>query len=68
MKTKQPTSEIQQKMAELKSIATWYENQNEPDLETGLQKLKIAAKLIADLKKEFVRIENEFEVIKKNLD
>ncbi len=51
----------------LTEISDWFENQEEIDIETGLQKVKEATFLLKEIKKRLEIIENEFKEIKKDL-
>jgi exonuclease VII small subunit len=55
-------------LKELADIATWFENQDEVQVEEGLEKVKKASALIKESKARLQEIENEFEEIKKELD
>lgn len=52
----------------LSEIANWFNNQEEVDVEEGLNKIKEAAVLIKAGKKRLKEIENEFEEIKMEMD
>lgn len=51
----------------LSKIAQWFEDQEEIDIEEGLQKVKEAARMIKQGKSRLKEIENEFEEIKKEI-
>mgnify|MGYP000988638194 CR=1 FL=1 len=57
-----------QNLKKLNQITEWFENQEEIDVEEGLEKIKEAAKIIKETKKSFQEVENEFEEIKKGLE
>ena len=57
-----------QNLKKLNQITEWFENQEEIDVEEGLEKIKEAAKIIKETKKSFQEEENEFEEIKKGLE
>ena len=59
---------IKESLKKLESIAAWFDNQEEVDVELGLQKVKEGTALIKDLKTKLKQVENEFEEIKKDLD
>jgi hypothetical protein len=59
---------INQSLKQLSLIAEWFENQEEVDVEEGLNKVKEAAEIIKSAKKQFKEIENEFEEIKKEIE
>ena len=52
----------------LSEITGWFENQEEVDIEEGLEKVKEAATLIKSSKERLKVVENEFEEIKKDAD
>lgn len=55
-------------LKQLSEITTWFDNQEEVDIEEGLKKVKQAAVLIKTSRKRLKSIENEFEEIKKDID
>jgi len=72
-KNSSPKEEISLKdnLKKLSDIAEWLESQeqsDEPDFESGLQKVKEAADLIKKSRERLTTITNEFEEIKKRLD
>lgn len=58
-------SEAIKKLAE---IVAWFENQEEVDLEKGLEKVKEGARFIKTSRARLKEIENEFEEVKKELE
>lgn len=59
---------VDEKLKRLAEIAEWFDNQEEVDVEQGLEKVKEASTLIAESKTRLKEIENEFEEIKKEID
>jgi chitinase len=59
---------LNQSLKKLSLIAEWFEDQEEVDVEEGLNKVKEAAEIIKSAKKQFKEIENEFEEIKKDIE
>lgn len=55
-------------LKQLSEITTWFDNQEEVDIEEGLKKVKQAAMLIKTSRKRLKSIENEFEEIKKDIN
>ena len=55
-------------LKQLSEITTWFDNQEEVDIEEGLKKVKQAAILIKISRKRLKSIENEFEEIKKDIN
>ncbi len=62
------TINVDEKLKKLQEIAEWFDNQEEVDVEQGLEKVKEASTLIAESKSRLKEIENEFEEIKKEID
>jgi exonuclease VII small subunit len=55
-------------LQKLSEIANWFDQQEEVDVEEGLQKVKDAAVLIKESRNRLKEIENEFQEIKKEID
>jgi len=62
------TQNLTKNLKQLSEITTWFDNQEEVDIEEGLKKVKQAAGLIKTSRKRLQSIENEFEEIKKDID
>ncbi len=60
--------DLNKNLTALSEIADWFDAQKEIDVEEGLKKVKIAAGLIKESKARLTHIENEFEVIKKEIN
>jgi hypothetical protein len=54
-------------MKKLRAIAVWFEEQDEIDVEKGLEKVKEGAELIKAGRERLKELENEFEEVKKKL-
>lgn len=54
-------------MKKLREIARWFEEQEEIDVERGLEKVKEGAVLIKASRERLKELENEFEEVKKKL-
>lgn len=52
----------------LESITDWFENQEEIDVEKALEKVKEGAGLLKLSKERLKEVENEFAVVKKELE
>jgi hypothetical protein len=65
---KKDQSDLTENLKKLSSIADWFEQQEEVDVETGLSKVKEAATLIKVTKSRLKEIENEFEEIKAEME
>lgn len=59
---------LQETLEELEEIVGWFDEQDTPDVETGLKKVKEGVKLIKSSKSKFKELENEFENVKEQLD
>jgi len=69
MTEKKPMGEnLNNNLKRLSEITEWFDNQEEIDVEQGLEKVKEAVKLIKTSKERLKKIENEFEEIKKEVD
>lgn len=64
-----PKSEINltETMKKLRAIASWFEEQDEVDVEKGLEKVREGAQLIKASRARLKELENEFEEVKKDL-
>lgn len=51
----------------LRAITTWFESQDEVDVEKGLERVKEGAELIKASRARLKELENEFEEVKKRL-
>ena len=60
--------QINDSLKKLETIVEWFENQEEVDVEEGLDKVKEGAKLIKELKERLKNVENEFKEIKGELE
>lgn len=58
---------LKQMLTELKEISNWFEDQSEPDIEKGLEKVRRGAELIKQSREKLKEVENEFEEIKKDI-
>jgi exonuclease VII small subunit len=66
---KKPAKEnINEMLKELGTIVSWFESEQELDVEKGLAYVKKGAELIKQSKERLKEIENEFKEIKKDLD
>lgn len=55
-------------LKKLESITAWFEEQEEIDVEKALEKVKEGVALIKTSKERLREVENEFEIVKKELD
>jgi exonuclease VII small subunit len=61
------TTSLSESLKKLESITEWFEQQEEIDVEKALEKVKEGALLIKESKSRLKEVENEFEVVKKEL-
>lgn len=61
-----PNNKLKDSLKKLKKIVQWFDEQEEVDVEAGLEKVKQGVILIKDSKSQLKKIENEFEEIKKD--
>lgn len=59
---------LKDSLKKLKDIVEWFDNQEEIDVEAGLEKVKEGAGLIKESKKQLKELENEFEKVKEELE
>jgi exonuclease VII small subunit len=59
---------LSENLKKLKEISSWFDNQEEVDVEEGLNKVKEAVEIIKESKGRLREIENEFEKVKKDLE
>ncbi len=55
-------------MQKLKEINDWFENNDDIDIEESLQKVKEGFALVKASKERLKEIENQFELIKKDME
>ena len=65
---KEKAQNLSEQLSKLQTIADWFDDQTEVDVEEGLKKVKEAAELIKASQNRLKEIENEFTEIKKDLD
>ncbi len=58
---------LTESLKKLEEINTWFENQEEIDVEKGLEKVKEGTRLVKASRERLQEIENEFEEVKKEL-
>lgn len=55
-------------LKKLEDIVSWFDAQQEADVEAGLEKIKEGAALLKESRARLREVENEFEEVKKDLD
>jgi exonuclease VII small subunit len=63
-----PKKTLTDSLKNIQNIISWFENQEEVDVEKGLEKIKEGAKLIQESRARLREIENEFEIVKSELE
>ena len=64
---KEEKSNISKSLKSLEEIVDWFEEQEDVDIEKGLDKVKQGAVIIKTLKKRLATVQNEFTEIKEGL-
>lgn len=60
-------NKLKDSLKKLKGIVEWFDEQEEVDVEAGLEKVKEGAVLIKESRKQLKELENEFEKVKEDL-
>ncbi|OIP60192.1 MAG: exodeoxyribonuclease VII small subunit [Candidatus Moranbacteria bacterium CG_4_9_14_3_um_filter_45_14] len=63
-----PKVNLSDSLKKVQEIIRWFDNQEEVDVEKGLEKIKEGTVLIQESRTRLKEIENEFEVVKKELE
>jgi hypothetical protein len=63
-----PKMNLSESLKKVQDIIAWFDNQEDVDVEKGLEKIKEGTVLIKDSRARLKEIENEFEVVKKDLE
>lgn len=58
---------LNETLKKLETIVSWFESQQELDVEKGIEHVKEGADLIKDSRERLSQIENEFKEIKKSI-
>lgn len=58
---------ISQSLEKLEKIVRWFDDQEQVDVQEGLEKVREGAALVKDLKARLKSVENEFQELKKDL-
>ncbi len=59
---------LKESLNKLNTIVTWFDEQEEVDVELGLVKVKEGAELIKACKKRLTEVENEFKEIQREVE
>lgn len=65
---KETKNNLSESLKKLEQISNWFDEQEEIDLEKGLEKVREGAKLIKESRSKLKNIENEFEEIKAEME
>ncbi len=68
MVAKKQEINLTQSLSELNAIVSWFDEQENVDVEQGLEKVRAAASLIKESKTRLGQIENEFKEIEKEIN
>ena len=60
------TNNLKDSLKKLGEIVSWFEKEEDLDLEKALEQVKVGAELIKESKEKLKEIENEFKEIKKS--
>ena len=63
-----PKINLSESLKKVQAIIAWFDEQAEVDVEKGLEKIKEGTVLIKESRTRLKEIENEFEVVKKDLE
>lgn len=61
-------NKLKDSLKKLEGIIRWFDQQEEVDVEAGLEKVKTGVGLIKASRKRLKELENEFEEVKKGLE
>lgn len=64
---KETKEDMNQSLAKLEKIVAWFDEQEQVDVEEGLNKVREGAVLVKELRARLKAVENEFEEVKKEL-
>jgi exodeoxyribonuclease VII small subunit len=59
---------LSQSLKKLEEITEWFNDQQEVDVEKGLEKVKEGVQLVKSSRERLKEVENEFEDVKKDLE
>ena len=61
-------NKLKDSLKKIEGIISWFDQQEEVDVEAGLEKVKEGVALIKSSKKRLKELENEFEKVKTGLE
>lgn len=65
---KETKNNLSESLKKLEQISAWFDEQEEIDLEKGLEQVREGAKLIKESRSKLKNIENEFEEIRVEME
>ena len=68
MSKKETKEKISESLEKLEKIVKWFDEQNQVDVQEGLEKVREGAILVKELRTKLKTVENEFEELKKELN
>jgi hypothetical protein len=68
MNTGMPKVNLSESLKKVQGIIDWFDGQEEVDVEKGLEKIKEGTVLIKESRTRLKEIENEFAVVKQDLE
>ena len=66
--SKKTNSNLKDNLKKLGEIVSWFENEEDLDLEKALEQVKLGAELIKESKEKLKEIDNQFKEIKKSFN
>ncbi len=67
MTKKENKESITESLDRLEKIVRWFDEQDQVDVQQGLEKVREGASLVKELRGRLKAVENEFEELKKDL-
>lgn len=64
---KEKKESLSESLKRLEAIVAWFDGQESVDVEKGLEKVKEGAELIKSSRRRLKEVENEFEIVKKEM-
>lgn len=68
MPKKKTDTNIGESLDKLEKIVTWFDDQEQVQVEQGLEKVREGAVLVKELRSRLKEVENEFKEVKKDLE
>ena len=67
MSKKETKEKIAESLEKLEKLVKWFDEQDQVDVQEGLEKVREGAVLVKELRAKLKTVENEFEELKKEL-